>query len=307
MSTRVWNGVWLAVVSIVLSVAACASPVSLVINEVAWSGTAASAADEWIELYNPTDSPIDLAGWTLVFGDTVIHLDRVADATVEVRRSVIEPGGYYLLERTDDETVSDITADLIYKGALPNAGIDIFLYDGEGNLVDSIECADQGWPAGTAGDGLPPYASMERVDPLAERPTWAFNDGSIRNGLDAAGGAINGTPAAENSARIIAESSPRIELLAPTPDETMISGVFIIGWTATDPDGPPEGLKIAIYISADGGETWDLLIDGLANSGSYAWGTLDYPNGDAYRLRIVATDPDGNEGAVTSSTFSIGN
>jgi len=307
MCAKRYVAVGLLVGGFVLSAAIPASAANLVINEVAWSGTAGSTSDEWIELHNPTDVPIDLTGWTLVFGDAVVHLDRVADATIEVRRSVIEPGGFYLLERTDDDTVSDMTADLIYKGALPNDGIEISLFDREGTLVDSVRCDEGGWPAGTGRDGEPPYASMERVDPLAEVAVWRTNDGLIRNGLDADGGPINGTPGAVNSARVIAESSPRIDLLSPAPDQTVISGVFIIGWTATDPDGPPEGLRIAVYLSADGGEDWSLLIDGLANSGSYAWDTTNHANGDAYRLKIIATDPDGNERALTSATFAIEN
>jgi hypothetical protein len=35
---------------------------TIVINEIAWSGTAASYADEWIELHNPSPQPIDLSG-----------------------------------------------------------------------------------------------------------------------------------------------------------------------------------------------------------------------------------------------------
>ena len=297
---------WLGI-GAVLSMAIFAYPASIVINEIAWSGTAASAADEWIELHNPTDRPVDLTGWTLVFGDTVIHLDRVADATLEVRRTAIEPGGYYLLERTDDNVVSDIEADLIYKGVLPNDGIDISLFDGEGRLVDSVICGDDGWPAGAAGDGDPPYGSMERVDPSAEAVAWRTNNGLVRNGLDADGEPINGTPGVENSAKIVAEASPRVEITSPTTDQAPISGVFIVGWSATDPDGPPEGLRIAIYLSADGGETWDLLIDGLANSGTYAWDTASHLNGDSYLLKIVATDPDGNSGEAESPPFAIEN
>jgi len=297
----------LLVAGFVLATAFTASAADLVINEIAWGGSEASASDEWIELYNPTDRSIDLTGWTLVFGDTMIHLDSVADATVEVRSSVVEPGGFYLLERTDDEAVSDLTADLIYKGALPNDGIDIFLYNGEGELVDSVLCGETGWPAGTAGDGDPPYASMERIDPLADTPAWASNNGVIRSGLDAAGKPINGTPRAENSAAVVAAISPRVELLAPAPGQAAISGVFIVSWEASDPDGPPEGLRIAIYLSSDGGETWGLLIDGLANSGSYAWDTANHPNGDTYILKIVATDSDGNSGEAVSPAFSIEN
>ena len=78
-----------------------------VINEVAWAGTAASAADEWIELYNPTTEEIDLSGWTLCFADVVIHLASAEGNTREVRRRTLGAGGYLLLERTDDDTVAD--------------------------------------------------------------------------------------------------------------------------------------------------------------------------------------------------------
>ena len=37
----------------------------VVINEVAWGGTAASANHEWIELKNNTTTTIDLTGWRL--------------------------------------------------------------------------------------------------------------------------------------------------------------------------------------------------------------------------------------------------
>ena len=38
---------------------------TVVINEVAHGGTAASSADEWIELHNNTGALIDLTGWKL--------------------------------------------------------------------------------------------------------------------------------------------------------------------------------------------------------------------------------------------------
>ena len=42
-----------------------ANALDVIISEVAWGGTAANANDEWIELYNTTNVPIDLSGWTL--------------------------------------------------------------------------------------------------------------------------------------------------------------------------------------------------------------------------------------------------
>ena len=38
---------------------------NVVINEIAWMGSAASASDEWIELKNTTNESINLSGWTL--------------------------------------------------------------------------------------------------------------------------------------------------------------------------------------------------------------------------------------------------
>ena len=81
-----------------------AAPGDVIISEIAWGGTAASANDEWIELYNTTASPIDLTGWTL----------NAADGSPSIALSGSIAGmGYFLLERTDDTTVSDIAADLI--------------------------------------------------------------------------------------------------------------------------------------------------------------------------------------------------
>jgi len=180
----------------------------VVINELAWAGTAASASDEWIELRNNTSREIDLSGWTLVWGEDespiVIHLGAAEDNTKEIRRTVIPARGFYLLERTDDNTVSDVEADVIYTGALRNGGETLRLFDAEGNIVDTVNPDGGEWPAGTTGDvqeGEVPYASMERIDPTASDAddNWASNDGIIRRGQDEDGEPINGTPKAENS------------------------------------------------------------------------------------------------------------
>lgn len=176
---------------------------TVVISEIAWSGTAAHYTDEWLELYNATDEDVDLSGWTLTWGegDVTIYFDKAQGNTKEIRDSVIPAHGFYLMERTDDEAISDIEADLIYKGALDNAGDLLILKDAEGSLVDTANIAGGEWPAGTGRNGKPPYASMERIDPLAKdsADNWGTNDGEHRNGLDAAGNPINGTPGQPNS------------------------------------------------------------------------------------------------------------
>lgn len=176
---------------------------TVVINEVGWMGTAASSADEWLELYNITDYAIDLSGWTLSWGEgeVTIHFSEVTEATKEIRNSIIPAHGFYILERTDDETISDIVADLIYKGALDNSGGSLILKDARGNTVDTANIDGGEWPAGTASKGEPPYASMERISATLPDTdaNWGTNDGEHRNGLDAKGNPINGTPGQPNS------------------------------------------------------------------------------------------------------------
>lgn len=111
---------------------------AVVINEIAWMGTGTSATDEWIELYNDGSEAVNFDGWTLAAEGGQPHIALSGS---------IAPGGYFLLERSDDETVPGIAADLIYTGALSNSGETLALRDASGAIVDSIDAAD-GWPAG---------------------------------------------------------------------------------------------------------------------------------------------------------------
>ncbi len=167
-----------------------ALPGDVIINEVAWMGTAAAATDEWIELYNNTAISISLVGWRVT---TVDGLNLVLNGE-------IGPHGYYLIERTDDNTVSDIPADWIgtFGGnGLSNTGEAITLYDAANNIIDTANVSGGAWPAGSNTT----KSTMERADSSApDTPSnWGTNTGDPRNGLDANGAPINGTPKHRNS------------------------------------------------------------------------------------------------------------
>lgn len=102
---------------------------AVVINEIAWMGTAVSATDEWIELHNDGVEDVSLSGWKLVADD---------GAPLISLSGTISAGGYYLLERTDDTTVPEIAADKIYTGDLGNAGETLTLFDDSGTVVDTV-------------------------------------------------------------------------------------------------------------------------------------------------------------------------
>jgi hypothetical protein len=111
---------------------------NVLINELSWMGTAVSANDEWLELFNPTENEIDLAGWRL----------EAADGSPKINLSgQIAAQGFFLLERTDDETVPGIAADQIYAGSMGNDGEWLKLFDANNNLIDALNAAD-GWPGG---------------------------------------------------------------------------------------------------------------------------------------------------------------
>ncbi|WP_202709288.1 phospholipase D-like domain-containing protein [Sporosalibacterium faouarense] len=107
----------------------------IVISEIAWMGTTKDYNDEWIELYNTSNNDINLSGWTLKSKD--------GTPTIELK-GIIPAKGYFLLERSKDDCIPDLKADLIYSGALSNSGESLYLKDRKGKTIDTINS----WIAG---------------------------------------------------------------------------------------------------------------------------------------------------------------
>lgn len=195
--------------------AAITSYRSIIINEVAWSGTAASEDDEWLELYNPSSSSINVTGWTLKSASGYINITL---------SGTINSGGYFLLERDDNSTVSDIAANQIYTGALSDSGEVLTLLDGSGNFIDTANGNGGAWPKGSSSST---FGSMERLGTTAESDkTWVTNVGSPKTGLNAANGAIYGTPKRANSVGL--SPTPTARSLFPQPTVIPLVGRPII-------------------------------------------------------------------------------
>ena len=247
---------------------------AVVINEVAWAGTAANSNDEWIELYNNTDGDLDLTGWRLVSDDG--SPDIALEGTIPAH-------GFFLLERGDDETISDIPADQVYQGALKNSGERLRLLDPGGSIIDTANHDGGAWPAGTDAHSMPPNASMERIDPALEDTdeNWASNDGVEINGHDADGNPLNGTPKALNSAFNL----PPIAKFVFSPQRPVAGqAVSFDGSSSNDPDG-----QLVAF-------NWDFG-DGATAEGQTA--SHKYEQVGSFTVRLVVTDDRGAQGEAT--------
>ena len=186
------------------------SPV--VINEIAWMGTNISANSEWLELYNNTNSDIDLSGWTLSASDGTPSI---------ILTGIIGAHNYFLLERTDDGSVPEVTADQIYVGALGNSGEILELKDASSNLIDLVDFST-GWPAGDNTN----KKTMERINSLlgSQADNWASSQSA------------DGTPKTINSVFITPNIKPTTSAGA---DKSAIVGeeVLFDGSGSSDGDG----------------------------------------------------------------------
>jgi hypothetical protein len=102
------------------------------VSEIAWMGTDVSASNEWIELENDGDTPVSLDGWIL----------KAKDGSPSILLSgTIDPHAYFLIERTDDDSVPGVTADLVatFGKGISNEGETLELKDASGGIIDTVK------------------------------------------------------------------------------------------------------------------------------------------------------------------------
>ncbi|MFA5643783.1 MAG: lamin tail domain-containing protein [Candidatus Paceibacterota bacterium] len=160
----------------------------IIINEVAWMGTAASSNHEWIELKNLTNQTIDLFGWQMQDKDRQVKIIFGA-VNQPGQTAQLGAGQFFLLERTDDDAVPGIAANAIYSGALGNSNEALYLFDSDCQLQDKVQ-ASPSWPAGNETQ----KRTMERGADLS----WHSYAGVGQNNIFGTPKAANG-PAGQQS------------------------------------------------------------------------------------------------------------
>jgi hypothetical protein len=133
-------------------------------------GTPFAANDEeWIELYNRSNQPVDLSGWRL---DGGVNYEFAQDTSIAA-------GDYLVVARNSAALAAKYPAIAIigdYSGTLGNGGDRIRLEDAIGNPADEVEYFDAGrWSSYADGGG----SSLELIDPQADNrraEAWAASD-----------------------------------------------------------------------------------------------------------------------------------
>jgi len=220
------------------------------IGEIAWAGSSASTADEWLELCGPPGT--DLSGWSIDgagSGDTSLALPD---------GSAVPPSGAFLIANYgSDDPKSTLAAapDLVTTAvALSNSALFLMLRDAGGAAVDT---AGRSGEAPLAGNSGAVKASMERLLPLADGGTdeaWATASSSL--GFDAVATEL-GTPG----------TCPTEQTLA-APEETPSEPTASATETAPAPSKPSAPLPMsAVRISEaypspeSGGQEWIELVN----------------------------------------------
>ncbi|OHB68933.1 MAG: hypothetical protein A2V70_09625, partial [Planctomycetes bacterium RBG_13_63_9] len=187
----------------------------IVINEIHYDPDVKTEPVEFVELYNPTATGIDLSGWQFTDG---IEYTLPPDTII--------PGNGYVVVAENPAAVAakfGVVALGPFTGSLANEGEDLVLVNAAGLKRDHVDYS-LGFPWPTVGD--PPGHSIELVNPLRQNDlggNWRSSIGSP-------------TPGARNSA-LANNVAPQMRKVDHTPKQPN-SGVDVtITVKVTDPQG----------------------------------------------------------------------
>ncbi|MEZ5092128.1 lamin tail domain-containing protein [Nocardioides sp.] len=245
---------------------AAAGPV--VISELNYHAYTDVSTDDFIELANAGDQPIDISGWSFTAG-----IGGVLPAG-----SVIPAGGRFVgsPDATAFQTLYGFAPDFVYTGNLSNSGEQVTLVDGALAEVDSVTYADSGeWPPAPDGNG----PSLELRGLLADNTdpdNWGAS--TVTGGTPGAVNSLDGTV-----------PPPRVKNLTVTPlrpdpgQAVTISGKLPVGSTATLTYKVMYGAEVTVPFLDDAASP------GGAGDGVFAASVPGQTAGHLVRYRISAS------------------
>ena len=227
--------------------------------------------NEWIEIYNPLENPVDISGWLIE--------DNTSQDTIPVS-DPIPPFGFAIISGSDStwdywEIPSDVVKIVLEDGKIGN---------GLSNESDRVILK---MPDGTENDAVSWGEDNYAFDPPCPDIDEGHILGRVPTGFDT------------NQASDFKDLTlPQVTVLVPNGGEVWWVGrTYTLEWVALNPNGPDADLSIDIWYSADSGESWANIVSGTENDGQYDW-TIplfidDYfvPSHNA-RIKVVAKGPE---------------
>jgi predicted extracellular nuclease len=155
----------LSMMSFPASTALAANPGDIVINEIIQNPSAVGDSDgEWFELFNATDSPVNINGWTIRDDDIDIHVIDNGGALE------IPAGGYLVLGNNADTSTNggvSVAYEFPSNFYLGNSGDELVLLDETATEIDRVM-----WDDGATFPD-PNGASMSLIDPALDNNVGA--------------------------------------------------------------------------------------------------------------------------------------
>jgi hypothetical protein len=197
----------------------------VVLNEIHYDPDLKYEWVEFVELYNPGPTAVDLSGW--YFSDGISF---TFDAG-----STLPAGGYVVVAQDPVDVLtkwSVLTAKKVFGpfgGKLNSEGERLVLRDVTGVVVDEVEY-QIGFPWPTTGDRIPDNVpgsahSIQLINP------------QLDNDLGGSWRSASPTPGAHNAAVFVENSPPHIRQVAHSPREPRSGDVVTITAKVTDSDG----------------------------------------------------------------------
>ncbi len=274
-----------------------AQPGEVIINELAWAGSSASSADEWIELKNMTNRPLNIGNYQL----TKISVGNEREM-LRINAGIVKPNDLFLIANYN-QWISRLAIDpdiVSSKVSMLNGSLQVGLYDADfetdGSAID------------IAGDASSPFAGSNSEPKSTMNRTLIPGDGTVSsnwfaatvqgNNFDA-GVTDLGTPGEENETPATDETAPVISNPLPT-------GEFSAGTVEATLRVTTDEEATCKYDTIDG--EYDALANMFATSGttSHAQLVTGLQNNTAYTYYVRCADSDDNKNTTsTEITFSI--
>ncbi len=240
---------------------------NILINEIAWMGSVNDSNDEWVELKNISNDTFNISDWWLIDKDEQIKFNFP-------KESMVSRNGFYLLERTDDQSVLSVAADFVFKGSISNENEGLRLFDNNCILIDEV-FAQPNWPAGINTE----RKTMERESNL----NWHT-------------GPVSGTPRMENSQPVIVVNNESGSLTGGSG--SVNNSVVVNTATVTNATTPPLVLKV--FIS-------EFLFDAEGSDDNKEFIELYNPNDQAIDISEWSIQVASSSGVISKKNFEAGN